>query len=190
MPPLSHAQATQRFYSYIWPLRAMLLRTASFLTPSNAEAEDLVQETMMKAFRAIDSLDPDASPQAWLTTILRNTRIDRLRAAGRAPETVSLDKITEEADLPAPAATVASPAPDPTATLEEFSDRDLIHALQKLPEDIRWTLLLVDVDGLEYEEAATIMQIPPGTAKSRVHRGRHMLRNLLLEKTPATPGAS
>jgi RNA polymerase sigma-70 factor (ECF subfamily) len=184
MPSLSHDQATKRFYAHVWPLRAALLRTATFLTPSPAEAEDLVQETLMKAFRAIDSLDPASSPQAWLMTILRNTRIDRLRAAGRAPGTVSLDAFTEESDLPAPARASAVTDPNPTATLEQFSDRDIIRSLQRLPEEIRWTLLLVDVDGLEYEQAAAILQIPPGTAKSRVHRGRHMLREQLLQKNP------
>jgi RNA polymerase sigma-70 factor (ECF subfamily) len=184
MPSLSHEQATKRFYAHVWPLRSALLRTATFLMPSSAEAEDLVQETLMKAFRAMDALDPGSNPQGWLMTILRNTRIDRLRAAGRVPETISLEKLTEEADLPGRPESPAAVEPDPAATLEQFSDREVIRALQGLPEEIRWTLLLVDVDGLEYEQAAAILQIPAGTAKSRVHRGRHMLREQLLQKAP------
>jgi RNA polymerase sigma-70 factor (ECF subfamily) len=188
MPPLSHDQATQRFYGHVWPLRAALLRTATFLAGGRqSEAEDLVQETLMKAFRAIEYLDPGSNPQAWLMTILRNTRIDRLRAAGRAPDMVSLDKLTEESDLLAPPSAVTNGDPNPAATLDEFSDREIIHALQRLPEDIRWTVLLVDVEGLEYQQAADILQIPAGTAKSRVHRGRHMLREQLLQsKTGAS----
>src|SRR5512146_2212772 len=88
-PDMTHAEATRRFYAQFWPLRAMLLRTASFLTPSVSEAEDLVQETLMKAFRAIDTFDEGSSATAWLTAILRNTRIDRARAAARSPATVS-----------------------------------------------------------------------------------------------------
>jgi len=185
---LSHAQATQRFYDVIWPLRGALLRTASFLMSPGSQAEDLVQETLMKAFRAIESLDVKSNPQAWLMSILRNTRIDKLRAQARSPETVGLEDLDVAAPLSPPER--ADQNIDPAETLEQFSDREIIRALQQLPEDIRWTLLLVDVEQMEYEQAAAILDIPAGTAKSRVHRGRMMLRNSLLAAGAANGEAS
>jgi len=181
---MTHKEATKRFYAHVWPLRAMLLRTATFLAQSATDAEDLVQETLMKAFRAIDTFDVTTNAQPWLTAILRNTRIDRARAAGRTPggrDAVSLDQA--ELDVPAlPSADLD--APTIAATLESFSDQIIISALKRLPEEIRWTLMLVDVQQLDYQQAAKILEIPPGTVKSRLHRGRLMLKDDVLKSAP------
>jgi len=178
-------EATRRFYSHVWPCRATVLRTARFLCGNVADAEDLAQETLLKAFRAMESFDMTTNPQHWLSTILRNTRIDRLRANSRSSAHVPLDDLAADpVDTSHPAASLDPH--DPAALLEAFSDARMIDELQELPEDIRWTLLLVDVEQMTYEDASVILDVPPGTVKSRVHRGRQMLRVRLLGTKEAT----
>jgi RNA polymerase sigma-70 factor (ECF subfamily) len=167
--------ANKRFYAELWPHAAAILRTAQFLCHNDAEADDLVQEVMLKAFRHIDQLVDPSGAKAWLMTILRTTRLDRIRAAGKAAKDISLH------DLVADPAANESHVPDPVwdepeSLLQAFSDRQVIDALKKLPEDIRWTLMLVDIEGVDQAEAAEILQVPVGTIKSRASRGRGMLR--------------
>lgn len=169
---------TARFYDEVWPHAAVVLRTARFLAGDDAEADDLAQEVMLKAFRRLDQFRPGTDMKAWLLTILRNTRIDRLRAGAAHNRDVSLEALAGD---PA-AAEGEKPAQtwdEPEAVLEEFSDQQVIDALNGLPEEIRWTLLLVDVEGLDHTEAAKILEVPIGTIKSRAHRGRGMLRDAL-----------
>jgi RNA polymerase sigma-70 factor (ECF subfamily) len=170
--------ATQRFYAEVWPHAATVLRTAHYLTRDGAEADDLAQEVMLKAFRHLDQLVEGTDAKAWLMTILRRTRIDRIRAAAAHVRDVSLEHLGAE-----PAAQTGGPVDDvwsePEAVLQEFSDRHVIDALKKLPEEICWTLLLVDVEGMDHAQAASILDVPVGTIKSRAHRGRTMLRESL-----------
>ena len=171
--------ATKRFYAEVWPHAATVLRTARYLTHDQAEADDLSQEVMLKAFRSLEQLQAGTDAKAWLMTILRHTRIDRIRAAASHGRDVSLEDLGSE-----PAATAAGDAggdvwSEPEAVLQEFSDQQVIEALKKLPEEIRWTLLLVDVEGMDQADAATILGVPVGTIKSRAHRGRAMLREAL-----------
>jgi RNA polymerase sigma-70 factor (ECF subfamily) len=168
---------TERFYRALWPERGAVLRTALFLCRNQNEAEDLVQEVFLKAFAAIDKLEEDRGAVPWLMAILRNTRIDRLRSRAAHP-TVSLESLDAEPQVSeTPESFPFDPSPE--TLLEALSDQTIIDALHELPEEIRWTLLLVDVHGMELTEAARIEQIPVGTVKSRVHRGRDMLRQLL-----------
>ncbi len=166
-----------RFQREIWPHAAAVLRTARILTHNDAEADDLAQETMLKAFRHLDQLVDPSGAKKWLMTILRNTRMDRLRASGKRNE-VSLDDLSA-----APAARPGGPEDetwaDPRVTLNAFSDHQIIDALKQLPDDIRWTLLLVDVEGVDQADAAAVLGVPLGTIKSRTHRGRAMLREAL-----------
>ena len=174
--------STRRFRTLAWPYLPVVLRVAQLLVGRPADAEDLAQETMLKAFRAMHTLRDGADVRAWLLAILRNARVDHLRRAGRAGETVSLDRL--DLDPPQPGdmdpASRAGPWERPEEILNGFSDHQVIEALQRLPEDIRLTLLLVDVEQLDHQEAATILQVPVGTIKSRTHRGRTMLRATLL----------
>jgi RNA polymerase sigma-70 factor (ECF subfamily) len=173
-------EAHRRFREVVWPHLPAVLRAALVLTAGNsAEAEDLAQETLLKAFRSLDCLTNDAGVRAWLLTILRNTRIDRLRAAKASARDVSLEEIGGEVEAPAEAV-AATNVENPEAMLQEFSDRQVIEALAKLPEEIRWTLLLVDVNRMDHRDAAEVMAVPVGTVKSRAHRGRMMLRDVLL----------
>lgn len=177
---MENEQAKRRFYELVWPQMPAVLRAAHVLCGGNtADAEDLAQETMLKSFRALDSFRPGTDMKAWLLTILRNARIDRLRSA---PSAVSLEDLTAEpAGRPeCPQIERSAVQQDPDTVLNGFSDRQMIEALGNLPEEIRWTLLLVDVEGMGQQEAAEVLQVPSGTIKSRSHRGRAMLREVLL----------
>lgn len=173
------------FYQIIWPHAATLLRVAQVLCRSEADAEDLVQETLLKAYRHLDQFKEGTDARRWLLTILRNTRIDRVRTlAGRQAE-ISIEQAEIDPAAPARewAADTSDAWADPRAMLESLSDQTLIEALLELPEEIRWSLLLVDVEGLEMADAAGIMEIPVGTVKSRLHRGRRMLRERLQSRS-------
>jgi RNA polymerase sigma-70 factor (ECF subfamily) len=180
---LNPTDAPSRFDDLVWPHAATVLRTARFLCRDDAEADDVAQETLVKAFRALETFRPGTDVKAWLMTILRNTRIDRLRSRASHQDHVSLDAMPFE---PASAedghaGIDAHPAwDDPQALLQQFSDRHVIQALRRLPEEIRWTLLLVDVEGMGHADAAAVLGVPVGTVKSGAHRGRGMLREALL----------
>jgi RNA polymerase sigma-70 factor (ECF subfamily) len=163
-----------RFEKEIWPHAAAVLRTARILTRNDAEADDLAQETMLKAFRHLDQLVEPSGAKKWLMTILRTTRIDRARA-----ERPALSLSDFPVDPPAEPAAFEDAWGDPHRVLQQFSDQQMIDALKQLPEDIRFTLLLVDVEGLDQADAAAVLGVPLGTIKSRTHRGRSMLRELL-----------
>ena len=147
-------------------------------TANAADAEDLAQETLLKAFRAMDTFRAQTNAKAWLLTILRNARIDRLRTrAGSAPP-IGLEELAAEPEAGDSAADVAWDSPQ--RILEAFSDGDVIDGLQGIAEELRWTLLLVDVEGMDHKDAADVLGVPVGTVKSRVHRARALLRQVLL----------
>ncbi len=172
--------AARRFYELVWPHRAAVLRVTRILTGNAADADDLAQETLVKALRSLDRLREGSDVRAWLLTILRHTRVDQLRVAGRSAGTLSLSQLNVDPVQPADTDPSAGESWDqPAEILNAFSDEQVIEALQKLPEEIRLTLLLVDVEQLDHHEAADILQVPTGTIKSRTHRGRAMLRELL-----------
>ncbi len=176
---MTQEEATRLFYMHVWPLRAVVLRAARYLTRDPAEADDLAQETLVKAYRSIESFDVSSHAAAWLTAILRNTQIDRARARRREANDLSLH--SHAMDLPDKGAVSSDvDLTNAAAILERLGDERIIEALQRLPEDIRWTLLLVDVEQLDHALAATVMGVPVGTVKSRTHRGHRMLRDMLL----------
>ena len=170
---------SERFYRLVWPERAVVYRLARILLGEGPAADDLVQEGMLKAFKSIAQFREGTDVRAWLRTIVRNARVDQLRVEKSRP-TVSLD-----ADLLDIVSAEEPGRPDgaldePEALLEAFSDQGVIDALQRLPEEIRWTLLLVDVEQVDHAEAAEVLGVPVGTVKSRTSRGRAMLRSTLL----------
>lgn len=174
-------ERTRRFYELVWPHRADVLRVAQFLSRSRVTAEDLAQDTLLKAFRGIDRLEAGPGVKAWLLQILRNTWLDRMRANSGRPAEVSLSELPVEPESETSSESDAAASwGDPRSVLEAFSDQQVIEALQSLPAEIRWTLLLVDVEGLSLHDSADALDVPAGTIKSRVHRGRQMLREKLL----------
>lgn len=174
-------QQAARFERLVVPHMATLLRSAQYLTRSDQHAEDLVQETMIKAMRAIDRFQDGTDIKAWLLTILRRCQIDAVRTNRHHARSVSIEQA--DMDLPDDGQEQAGQHDgdwtDPAALMERFGDADVIAALKGLPQDIRWTLLLVDVEQLDHAAAATVLDIPIGTVKSRAHRGRAMLRDRL-----------
>src|SRR5258708_7179072 len=178
---MESVNSTERFYLVVWPHMATVLRTAAYLTSHAADAEDLAQETMLKAFRALDRLRPGTNTKAWLLTILRNAHIDSFRARNRKEVETSIEQMEYEPADPIPWETTQEPDiwKNPEAVLNKLSDRDIIVALRELPKEIRWTLLLSDVEGMGESDAAAVLDVPVGTIKSRLHRGRQMLRESL-----------
>jgi RNA polymerase sigma-70 factor (ECF subfamily) len=172
----SHSERKAQFYRLVWPHAGAVLRVARILTHRDSDADDLSQETMLKAFNAMESLREGVSAKSWLLSILRNCHIDRTRVT---KPMLSID--AEELDPQAKIESEPGPAHrDVEALLDSFSDEQVIAALRQLPEAIRWTLLLTDVEGLDDAEVAALLNVPAGTIKSRLHRGRRMLYQSLL----------
>lgn len=151
-----------------------LYRAALRLTRSPADAEDLVQDTYVKAFRSAKQFKPGSNLKAWLFTILYNTHRNQRRDSGRDPVEVDSDRleVTVQAD------TAAGPEQQ---LLREALDADLQAALASLPESFREAVWSRDVDGFSYAEIAEMLGIPVGTVMSRISRGRRILYEKLNE---------
>ncbi len=159
-----------------------LYRTALRMTRSEAEAEDLVQETYIRAFRFRDQFTPGTNLKAWLFRILTNTFINQYRRKASRPETTELDDV-EESILYRHMRDVSpeSSSPDPEAELiDNTLSSEVKDALEALPEKFRTTLLL-DVEGFSYKEIAQMLDIPIGTVMSRLHRGRKFMQKRLYD---------
>ena len=152
------------------------------MTRSEAEAEDLVQETYIKAFRHRDQFTPGTNLKAWLFRILTNTFINQYRRKATRPETTVLDDV-EESILYRHMRDVSPglSSPDPEAELIDSTlSSEVKEALEALPEKFRTTVLL-DVEGFSYKEIAQMLDIPIGTVMSRLHRGRKFLQKRLYD---------
>lgn len=158
------------FERYVLPETELLLRVANSLTRNRADAEDLVQDTLLRAFRAIDRFD-GRYPRAWLLTILRNTHINRNRR--RRPELLRDPERATDRMISA----VSEERPD--AIVDAQIDAEIIDALDALDESFRRVVELVDMNGLTYAEAAEVLDIPVGTVMSRLHRARTRIRDRL-----------
>jgi RNA polymerase sigma-70 factor (ECF subfamily) len=159
-----------------------LYRTGLRMTRSEAEAEDLVQETYIRAFRFREQFTPGTNLKAWLFRILTNTFINQYRRKAARPETTELDDV-EESILYRHMRDVSpgSSSPDPEAELiDKTISSEVKDALEALPEKFRTTVLL-DVEGFSYKEIAEMLDIPIGTVMSRLHRGRKFLQKRLYD---------
>ena len=159
-----------------------LYRTALRMTRSEADAEDLVQETYIRAFRFRDQFTLGTNMKAWLFRILTNTFINTYRRRAAQPEVTDLEGI-DEFSLYRRMNTdrAASSSPDPEAELlSNLVDTEVTEALEELPEKFRTTVLL-DVEGFSYKEIAEMLSVPIGTVMSRLHRGRKFLQKRLYD---------
>ena len=159
-----------------------LYRTGLRMTRSAADAEDLVQETYIRAFRFRDQFQPGTNLKAWLFRILTNTFINEYRKRSSQPVFSELDDVEEHTlyrTMAGRAAPSSSPEPE-REVLENMVSSEVTSALEDLPEKFRSTVLL-DVEGFSYKEIAETLGIPIGTVISRLHRGRKFLQGRLYE---------
>lgn len=179
-PTLPTAGRDSGFREHVVPELGVLLRVARRLTRDPNTAEDLVQETLIRAYRAVDRFD-GRHPRAWLLTILRNTWKNMNRRARPVFADASEDIMAK----------VAARGADGRTGAEEqvvgALDQRLAQALVDLAPIHQEVVLLVDVDGLSYQETADVLGVPTGTVMSRLHRARRQLRDRL-EKEGLTPG--
>jgi RNA polymerase sigma-70 factor (ECF subfamily) len=162
---------------------ASLYTAALRMTRNPADAEDLVQETYLKAYRAFGSFQAGTNLKAWLYKILTNTFINSYRAKKRRPEQSELDDV-EDLYLYRRLGGLEAAAAGRSAeeeVLDHFTESDVKDALESLPEQFRMAVLLADVEGFSYKEIAEILGIPIGTVMSRLHRGRKALQKALFE---------
>jgi RNA polymerase sigma-70 factor (ECF subfamily) len=176
------ARERVRFEEEVLELADQVYRVARRLVGSREEAEDLVQETYARAFRSWRSYTPGTNLRAWLFRILTNLNIDRGRRAQRAPATEPLEegdyflynRLEQEGE-----------APDEERVVERLSQDGVVQALSAVPHDFRDAIVLVDIGDFSYQEAAQILDVPIGTVMSRLHRGRRLLKQGLVETAVA-----
>ncbi len=174
-------QAT--FADQAMPMMGSLYSAAMRMTRNPADAEDLVQETYLKAYRGFGGFQEGTNLKAWLYRILTNTFINTYRSKKRRPDETALDEV-EDLYLyrrlgGLEAATMGRSAED--ELMDWFTEAEVKEALEDLPEQFRMAVLLADVEGFSYKEIAEILDIPIGTVMSRLHRGRTGLQKRLYD---------
>jgi RNA polymerase sigma-70 factor (ECF subfamily) len=160
-----------------------LYTAALRMTRNPADAEDLVQETYLKAYRAFHTFQQGTNLKAWLYRILTNTFINAYRSKKRKPEQTDIEDV-EDLYLYRRLGGLEAVAAGRSAeeeVLDHITDSDVKAALESLPENFRMAVLLADVEGFAYKEIAEILDIPIGTVMSRLHRGRRALQKALFE---------
>ncbi len=159
-----------------------LYRIALRLSGSPQTAEELVQETYLRALRAWESYRPGTNLAAWLATILRNVYLDEARKQSRRPAVEVLDDESEYFLYDQ----LAGETPPQTheVVLNRLSGDAILDAIANLPENFREAVVLVDVGDFSYQDAAEILDVPIGTVMSRLHRGRRLLKRALAEQIP------
>ena len=163
-----NTESADAFNKFVMPELPELYRTARSLTRSDVDAEDLVQDTLLRAFRAIDRFD-GRYPRAWLLTILRNTNINRGRK--KKPDLLddpvaTFERSTDFADFDGPEEKVLGP----------IFESVVIDAFDQLPDKFRSVIRMVDLEAKSYGETAAALDIPVGTVMSRLHRARKRIR--------------
>ncbi len=158
------------------PQLSHVYTSAFYLTKDKAEAEDLVQETYIRALRFFDKFKLGTNCRAWLLTILRNLFIDRYRQKRQEPEKVDWERIEQVYESMVEQGERAERDNPEGLLISQFMDEEVEKALRELAEEYRTAIGLVDIQELSYEEAAKVMECPVGTIRSRVSRGRRMLQ--------------
>jgi len=180
---VQHMADRARFTELTMPHMQALYTAALRMTRNPADAEDLVQETFLKAYRAFDRYEDGTNIRAWLYKILTNTFINSYRAAKRRPEKADVEDVEDLylyhriGDLQASG--TGRSAED--EVFDHFTDDEVKQAIESLPEAFRIAVLLADVEGFSYKEIADITEVPIGTVMSRIHRGRKALQKALLD---------
>jgi RNA polymerase sigma-70 factor (ECF subfamily) len=168
----------ERFEAEALPLLPGLFSAAFRMTRNAADAEDLVQEAFLRAYRGFHQFEEGTNLKAWLYRILTNTFINSYRKKQREPQTISDEEIEDWYLYSKMADRGAEPSAE-TAVIEALPDDDVQEALSSLPDQFRIAVLLADVEGFSYKEIAEITGVPIGTVMSRLHRGRKALEKRL-----------
>jgi RNA polymerase sigma-70 factor, ECF subfamily len=163
------------------PLMDQLYAAALRMTRNPADAQDLVQETFVKAFAAFAQFEQGTNLKAWLYRILTNTFINSYRKRQREPYQGTIDELEDWQLGGAESTTAQSSRSAEAEAIDHLPDSAVKDALQAIPEDFRMAVYFADVEGFSYQEIADIMKTPIGTVMSRLHRGRRMLRDLLMD---------
>ncbi|CAB4621032.1 unannotated protein [freshwater metagenome] len=160
-----------------------LFATALRMTRNRADAEDLVQETFLKGWRAFDSYQQGTNLRAWLFRIMTNTFINKYNSQQRRPQETELDEVEELYLFRRMGAFDQSKMTHSAEDqmLELFTDEEVKNAIEELPETFRIPVLLSDVEGFSYKEIAEMLDVPIGTVMSRLHRGRKAMQKMLYE---------
>jgi len=187
-PTPQPASNDAEFERQVRPYLGQLYPAALQMTRNASDAEDLVQETLAKAYSAFHQFAPGTNLRAWLHKILANTFITSYRRRKREPLIASdaeRDAWQSGAGAFAPTARSAE-----AEALDRLADSDVLRALRDLPEDFRTAVYLADIEGYPYREVARIMGTPIGTVMSRLHRGREKLRGKLAAYGPTGRSAA
>ena len=185
----SPPRASTGFDEEIRPYLDLLYPTALRMTRNPADAEDLVQETLTKAYTAYHQYTPGTNLRAWLHRILANTFINNYRRTKREP--VISPGADPHQDWQLGNDPLAGPARSAEAeALDKMTDSAALAALRDLPDDFKTTIWLADVEGYPYREVAAMMGTPIGTVMSRLHRGRGKLRQQLTASGPRVTAAA
>lgn len=171
-----------KFAEAAMPLMDQLYSAAMRMTRNPSDAEDLVQETYMKAYRGYERFEEGTNLKAWMYRILTNSYINRYRAKQRRPDESDISDVEDMylyRRLGGEHASIAASAEE--QFLDNVSDVDVKAAIEAIPENFRMAVLLADVEGFAYKEIAEILGIPIGTVMSRIHRGRKALEKQLHE---------
>jgi len=182
-PPLAAADAdlTARFERDVAPLIGALYRQARRMTHNHADAEDLVQDTLVKAFGGFRTFRQGSNFNAWLHRILVNTYISSYRKTQRRPAQYPTEEISDLALAGAAQHSATGLRSAEDQALDKLPDNDIRAAIQALPEQFRTAVYYAYVEGFRFKEIAELTDAPIGTVMSRLHRGRRQLRRLLAE---------
>lgn len=183
--PADADELRDRFVREAVPHLDALYPTALRMTHNRADAEDLLQETFLRAFIGFHRFQEGTHLKAWLYRILTNTFISSCRRDKRRPQRAESEEIQDWQLARAETHTSGGLKSAEAEALERLPDSAVLSALRSLPEEFRTTVYLNDVEGFSYRETAEIMGIPIGTVMSRLHRGRCRLRRMLEEQAEA-----
>lgn len=169
------------FTNEVGPHLHGLYRMALRLTQEEQAAEDLLQDTLERAFQNFKRYEPGTNIKAWLLRIMSNVRISGFRRSARRPQTSSLEGAEEFSLYHAVRTQGIAPLDVEAVVLNQIGEETILKAIDRLPEDFRMVVVLADVEGFSYKEMAAILDVPIGTVTSRLYRGRQQLQRSLWE---------
>jgi len=175
------ARRRSEFERTCLPLLGDVQAFALSLTRKPADADDLVQETYLRALKAFDTFTRGTNAKAWLFTIARRLNIDRFRRARIRPQPLAEEAVEDTSLSP------AAPETEEVMGWEQLSPEVVRRAIESVPEPFRLAVVLRDLEGLSYQQVAEVLDIPSGTVMSRLHRGREYVRQALVPLLRARP---